>query len=73
VAQPLERKSTVEPDVIMRSIWVHGSYMKALDRDILLGALELHTELLESGVPSAPALSSFFQRGLNHTSWQPSA
>jgi hypothetical protein len=46
VAQPLERKSTVEPDVIMRSIWVHGSYMKALDRDILLGALELQDELL---------------------------
>ncbi|OLN84446.1 Sterol regulatory element-binding protein cleavage-activating protein [Colletotrichum chlorophyti] len=44
-AQPLKENST-EPDVIMRSIWVHGSYMKALDRDILLGALELQDELL---------------------------
>jgi hypothetical protein len=48
VARPLERKSAVEPDVVMRSIWVHGSYMKALDRDILLGALELQDELLGS-------------------------
>ncbi|TEA19091.1 Sterol regulatory element-binding protein cleavage-activating protein [Colletotrichum sidae] len=44
-AQPLNENST-EPDVIMRSIWVHGSYMKALDRDVLLGALELQDELL---------------------------
>ncbi|KAK4203332.1 putative sterol regulatory element-binding protein [Triangularia verruculosa] len=45
-AQPLGETSTVEPDVIMRSIWVHGSYMKALERDVLLGALELQDELL---------------------------
>ncbi|KAI8254431.1 Sterol regulatory element-binding protein cleavage-activating protein [Colletotrichum sp. SAR11_239] len=44
-AQPLKENST-EPDVIMRSIWVHGSYMKALERDVLLGALELQDELL---------------------------
>ncbi|WYZ38923.1 hypothetical protein EsH8_III_000837 [Colletotrichum jinshuiense] len=44
-AQPLKENST-ESDVIMRSIWVHGSYMKALDRDILLGALDLQDELL---------------------------
>ncbi|KAK0670498.1 putative sterol regulatory element-binding protein [Cercophora samala] len=45
-AQPLGDMSAVEPDVIMRSIWVHGSYMKALERDVLLGALELQDELL---------------------------
>lgn len=45
-AQPLGEKSTVEPDVIMRSIWVHGSYMKALDREVLLGALELQNHVL---------------------------
>ncbi|KAK4172343.1 putative sterol regulatory element-binding protein [Triangularia setosa] len=45
-AQPLGETSAVEPDVIMRSIWVHGSYMKALERDVLLGALELQDELL---------------------------
>ncbi|KAI5917545.1 sterol-sensing domain of SREBP cleavage-activation-domain-containing protein [Camillea tinctor] len=30
----------------MRSIWVHGSYFQALDKDVLLGALELQDELL---------------------------
>ncbi|KAL2760557.1 hypothetical protein ACRALDRAFT_2039174 [Sodiomyces alcalophilus JCM 7366] len=45
LAQPLD-KPDVEPDVVMRSIWVHGNYMRALDRDILLGALQLQDELL---------------------------
>ncbi|KAM7217825.1 Sterol-sensing domain of SREBP cleavage-activation domain containing protein [Rhypophila decipiens] len=44
-ARPLG-EAIIEPDVIMRSIWVHGSYMKALERDVLLGALELQDELL---------------------------
>ena len=46
-AQPI--KGTVvatEPDVVMRSIWVHGSYMRALERDVLLGALELQDDIL---------------------------
>ncbi|KAK0643092.1 sterol-sensing domain of SREBP cleavage-activation-domain-containing protein [Cercophora newfieldiana] len=30
----------------MRSIWVHGSYMKALDHEVLLAALELQDEVL---------------------------
>lgn len=45
-AQPLAEKHVGEPDVIMRSIWVHGTYMKALDREVLLGALELQDEVL---------------------------
>ncbi|SPQ21881.1 70806bb7-438a-4195-86d0-7be6871a63e2 [Thermothielavioides terrestris] len=45
-AQPLSDQAAVEPDVIMRSIWVHGCYMKALRRDVLLGALELQDEIL---------------------------
>ncbi|KAK2602043.1 hypothetical protein N8I77_008614 [Diaporthe amygdali] len=45
-AQPLDDRRAVEPDIIMRTIWVHGSYMKALDRDVLLGALELQDEIL---------------------------
>ncbi|ROW06187.1 hypothetical protein VMCG_04706 [Cytospora schulzeri] len=46
-AQPLGGgKHVVEPDVIMRTIWVHGSYMEALNREVLLGALELQDELL---------------------------
>lgn len=47
-AQPLAEDSISEPDVIMRSIWVHGSYMKALDHEVLLGALELQDEILGS-------------------------
>ncbi|KXJ93075.1 sterol-sensing domain of SREBP cleavage-activation-domain-containing protein [Microdochium bolleyi] len=47
-AQPLQEKATVQPDVFMRSIWVHGSYMQALEKDVLLGALELQNELLGS-------------------------
>lgn len=45
-AQPLGERPPVEPDVIMRSIWVHGSYMKALDHQVLLGALELQDDIL---------------------------
>ncbi|KAI1503550.1 sterol-sensing domain of SREBP cleavage-activation-domain-containing protein [Biscogniauxia marginata] len=45
-AQPLAEKNVPEPDVVMRSIWVHGSYFQALDKDVLLGALELQDELL---------------------------
>lgn len=45
-AQPLGESAAVEADVIMRSIWVHGSYMKALDRAVLLGALELQDDVL---------------------------
>ncbi|TKW59220.1 Sterol regulatory element-binding protein cleavage-activating protein [Colletotrichum tanaceti] len=52
-AQPLKENSTGS-DVIMRSIWVHGSYMKALDRDVLLGALELQDELLGSTKDFSP-------------------
>ncbi|KAI1485543.1 sterol-sensing domain of SREBP cleavage-activation-domain-containing protein [Biscogniauxia mediterranea] len=45
-AQPVAERNVPEPDVIMRSIWVHGSYFQALDKDVLLGALELQDELL---------------------------
>lgn len=45
-AQRLEAKPQLEPDVIMRTLWVHGSYMRALERDVLLGAMELQDELL---------------------------
>jgi len=47
-AQPLDDRAGLVPDVIMRSIWVHGSSMKALDRNVLLGALELQDEVLGS-------------------------
>ncbi|CAK7211132.1 hypothetical protein SBRCBS47491_001015 [Sporothrix bragantina] len=48
-AQPIKGAVvTTEPDVFMRSIWVHGSYMRALERDVLLGALELQDDILGS-------------------------
>ncbi|KIH90823.1 sterol regulatory element-binding protein cleavage-activating protein [Sporothrix brasiliensis 5110] len=46
-AQPVKTGLiATEPNVFMRSIWVHGSYMKALERNVLLGALELQDEIL---------------------------
>ncbi|KAI0122958.1 sterol-sensing domain of SREBP cleavage-activation-domain-containing protein [Xylariales sp. AK1849] len=53
-AQPLEEKNGLEPDVIMRTIWVHGNYMQALDQDVLLGALELQNELLGPTIDFSP-------------------
>lgn len=45
-AQPLAYDSTVEPDLIMRSAWVHASYMQALNNELLSSALDLQDELL---------------------------
>ncbi|OAA52071.1 Quinoprotein amine dehydrogenase, beta chain-like protein [Metarhizium rileyi] len=45
-AQPLPYEAAAEPDITMRSIWVHSSYMEALDVDLLASALELQNELL---------------------------
>ncbi len=53
-ARPLEHKNAVEADVIMRSIWVHGSYMQALEKDVLLSALQLQDELLGSTANFSP-------------------
>ncbi|KAI8951332.1 sterol-sensing domain of SREBP cleavage-activation-domain-containing protein [Xylaria longipes] len=53
-AHVLDEKATCEPDVIMRSIWVHGSYFQALDKDVLLGALELQDELLGPTIDFSP-------------------
>lgn len=56
-ARPLEDKPGIEPDVIMRSIWVHGSYMQALEKDVLLGALELQDEILGPTANFSPSLA----------------
>ncbi|KAI9646400.1 hypothetical protein NHQ30_004392 [Ciborinia camelliae] len=46
-AQPLKAlDETRKPDVVMRSIWVHGSYMKALQADVLQAALEIQDNIL---------------------------
>ncbi|PHH81171.1 hypothetical protein CDD80_3 [Ophiocordyceps camponoti-rufipedis] len=46
VAQPLAYDTAKEPDIIMRSIWVHASYMQALDTELLVSALQLQDDLL---------------------------
>ncbi|KAM0470260.1 hypothetical protein ACHAPX_010048 [Trichoderma viride] len=45
-AQPLRYDAAIAPDITMRSIWIHSSYMQALSPDVLLSALELQDELL---------------------------
>ncbi|TGO55266.1 hypothetical protein BCON_0094g00150 [Botryotinia convoluta] len=46
-AQPLKAlDDSRKPDVVMRSIWVHGSYMKALQSDVLQAALEIQDHIL---------------------------
>ena len=59
-AQPVDHHlaaaSAVEPDVIMRSVWVHGSYMDALNKNVLLDALQLQDRLLGSTESFEPKL-----------------
>lgn len=57
VAQQLAYGAAVEPDIIMRSMWVHGSYMEALNADLLSSALELQDELLGVTKNFRPALA----------------
>lgn len=45
-AQPCDGSAT--PDVVMRSVWIHGDFMKVLKADVLLRALEIQDELLGS-------------------------
>ncbi|KAE8441072.1 hypothetical protein EG329_005901 [Mollisiaceae sp. DMI_Dod_QoI] len=57
-AQPFEGRPDTRPDVVMRSIWVHGSYMKALQQNVLLSALEIQDELLGPTINFAPRRTS---------------
>ncbi|KAG6040960.1 hypothetical protein E4U41_006438 [Claviceps citrina] len=45
-AQPVAYDAATEPDIIMKSIWVHSSYMEALSAHLLASALDLQNELL---------------------------
>lgn len=45
-AQPLPDNVSIEPDVIMRSIWIHADYMQALDVGVLAAALDIQDQLL---------------------------
>lgn len=57
-AQPVQENIGTEPDVIMRSIWVHGSYMKALGRDVLQAGLQIQDALLGQTIDFDPKLSA---------------
>ncbi|KAJ4145706.1 hypothetical protein LMH87_004545 [Akanthomyces muscarius] len=57
VARPLGRDADVMPDIIMRSIWVHGDYMQALNNELLSSALELQDELLGPTERFSPSAS----------------
>ncbi|PTB62753.1 hypothetical protein BBK36DRAFT_1183340 [Trichoderma citrinoviride] len=56
-AQPLPYDSAASPDIVMRSIWVHSSYMQALSPDVLLSALDLQDELLGDTRDFGPSAS----------------
>ncbi|KAK1237585.1 hypothetical protein MKX07_006713 [Trichoderma sp. CBMAI-0711] len=56
-AQPLPYDSAASPDIVMRSIWVHSSYMQALSPDVLLSALDLQDELLGTTQDFGPSAS----------------
>ncbi|KAF5017392.1 hypothetical protein F66182_10686 [Fusarium sp. NRRL 66182] len=64
VAQPLPYGASIRPDVMMRSIWVHGTYMQALDRNLLASALELQNELLGSTENFRPIRARHVARSL---------
>ncbi|KAI9733507.1 MAG: hypothetical protein M1818_007255 [Claussenomyces sp. TS43310] len=55
-AEPFDGDSGTIPDVVMRSVWVHGSYMKALERNVLLAALDIQDDLLGSTVDFDPTI-----------------
>lgn len=50
-ARPFEEDSK-HADVEMRQVWVHGSYMKALDRAVLVQALDIQHKLVGLDFPS---------------------
>lgn len=56
-AQPVQGDLGVEPDVVMRSVWVHGSYMQALEPHVLQTGLEIQDALLGQTIDFNPKLS----------------
>ncbi len=50
-------------DVEMRQVWVHGSYMQALSKEVLHSALDIQQSLVGGGSPSSiiPALDDKLQ------------
>lgn len=53
-AQPYTGDANTTPDVVMRTVWLHGSYMKALEKDVIEAALEVQDELLGPTINFSP-------------------
>lgn len=49
-AKQFDSTAAIRPDVEVRQVWVHGDYMRALDRDVLQGALTIQNELIGGGL-----------------------
>lgn len=45
-ARPVSQDQSVQIDVEMRQIWVHGTYMKALEKSVLKSALKIQQTLV---------------------------
>lgn len=45
-ARPLDASEGQKADVEMRQVWVHGSYMRALEKDVLKSALTIQQSLV---------------------------
>ncbi|PHH64890.1 hypothetical protein CDD81_3747 [Ophiocordyceps australis] len=54
-ARPLPYDAAAKPEIIMRSVWFHASYMKALNVDLLTAALDVQDELLGTTKNFSPA------------------
>lgn len=44
-------------DIEMRQVWIHGTHMKALDRDVLVGALNIQQSIVEGRSDALPSAS----------------
>ncbi|KAI9722374.1 MAG: hypothetical protein M1812_001846 [Candelaria pacifica] len=65
-ARPFEGSSDTPPEVRMRQIWIHGSYMRALEKDVLREALSIQHALLGQ-LPGYESLQSTGQPLLGST------
>ncbi|GAB7361016.1 hypothetical protein MBLNU230_g1059t1 [Neophaeotheca triangularis] len=64
-ARSVEEQPTVQADVEMRQIWVHGSYMRALEKEVLQSALTIQQTLVggEKLTTIFPTLSDKLRSG----------
>ncbi|KAI9814428.1 MAG: hypothetical protein M1827_003284 [Pycnora praestabilis] len=56
-ARPYEGPPTTQPAAEIRQVWVHGSYMRALDKDVLSEALSIQRALFGPLLDESPTVS----------------